>query len=86
LAGPTLTYRINGDAMIMQDIRKTIKLFDNFYIDREKDDYFSHIDPVAFDPRAKLWDATGRGKTGIPSAITLRRISLICGWRQATNG
>ena len=57
LAGPTQTYRLNGDPAIMKDIRMTISLFDKFFIDREKGGYYSHIDPVTFDPKS---DSLGR--------------------------
>lgn len=50
LAGPTQTYRINGDPSIMKDIDLTIDLFDKFYLDKEKGGYFSHIDPITLDP------------------------------------
>ena len=53
LAGPTQTYRINGDQAIMKDIKMTIELFDRFYLDKEKQGYFSHLDPVTLDPRAE---------------------------------
>ena len=33
LAGPTQTYRINGDPTIMKDIKMTIELFDRFFLD-----------------------------------------------------
>jgi mannose/cellobiose epimerase-like protein (N-acyl-D-glucosamine 2-epimerase family) len=68
LAGPTQTYRITGDPEIMSDIEATVKLFDRFYIDREKGGYFSHIDPLTLDPRAesigpnrarKSWNSVG---------------------------
>lgn len=68
LAGPTQTYRINGDPAIMKDIRMTIDLFDRFFLDKEKEGYFSHIDPVTLDPRAeslgrnrarKNWNSVG---------------------------
>lgn len=67
LAGPTQTYRINGDPTIMKDIRMTIDLFDKF-LDRDKGGYFSHIDPIGLDPRAdslgpnrarKNWNSVG---------------------------
>lgn len=68
LAGPTQTYRVTGDTAIMQDIRMTISLFDKFFIDNEQGGYFSHIDPVTFDPRSsslgrncarKNWNSVG---------------------------
>jgi mannose/cellobiose epimerase-like protein (N-acyl-D-glucosamine 2-epimerase family) len=68
LAGPTQTYRINGDPAIMKDIKMTIELFDRFYLDKEKQGYFSHLDPVTLDPKAeslgrnrgrKNWNSVG---------------------------
>ena len=68
LAGPTQTYRINGDPKIMKDIKMTIDLFDRFFLDKEKEGYFSHIDPVTLDPRSaslghnqakKNWNSVG---------------------------
>jgi len=68
LAGPTQTYRANGDPSIMKDIKMTIDLFDRFFLDKEKGGYFSHIDPMNLDPRAeslgrnrarKNWNSVG---------------------------
>ena len=68
LAGPTQTYRINGDPVIMKDIKMTIELFDKFFLDKEKGGYFSHIDPVTLDPKSdslkvnrarKNWNSVG---------------------------
>jgi mannose/cellobiose epimerase-like protein (N-acyl-D-glucosamine 2-epimerase family) len=68
LAGPIQTYRITGDPRILSDAENTIKLFDRFYIDRERGGYFSHIDPITLDPRAeslghnrarKNWNSVG---------------------------
>ncbi|HCJ66307.1 MAG TPA: N-acyl-D-glucosamine 2-epimerase, partial [Elusimicrobia bacterium] len=68
LAGPTQTYRINGDSAIMKDIKMTIDLFDRFFLDKKGEGYFSHIDPVTLDPRSeslggnqgrKNWNSVG---------------------------
>jgi mannose/cellobiose epimerase-like protein (N-acyl-D-glucosamine 2-epimerase family) len=68
LAGPTQTYRINGDPAIMKDIKMTIELFDRFYLDKEKEGYFSHLDPIHLNPKAeslghnrgrKNWNSVG---------------------------
>lgn len=68
LAGPTQTYRINGDPTIMKDIKMTIDLFDRFFLDSEKEGYFSHLDPISLDPRSeslgrnrarKNWNSVG---------------------------
>ncbi len=68
LAGPTQTFRITGDPRILQDAEMTVDLFDKFFIDREQEGYFSHIDPITLDPRAeslghnrarKNWNSVG---------------------------
>ncbi len=68
LAGPTQTYRITGDPAIMKDIRLTIDLFDRFFLDKQGEGYFSHIDPITLDPRSeslginkarKNWNSVG---------------------------
>ncbi|MDQ4069342.1 MAG: AGE family epimerase/isomerase, partial [Actinomycetota bacterium] len=68
LAGPTQTYRITGDPRILDDIDKTIILFDRFYKDPVQGGYFSHLDPVTLDPRSdalrsnrarKNWNSVG---------------------------
>ena len=68
LAGPTQTYRITGDPAIMKDIKMTIDLFDRFFLDKEKQGYFSHIDPISLNPRSeslgrnracKNWNSVG---------------------------
>jgi hypothetical protein len=68
LAGPTQTYRINGDPTIMKDIKMTIDLFDRFFLDTQGEGYFSHLDPVTLNPRSeslgnnrgrKNWNSVG---------------------------
>jgi mannose/cellobiose epimerase-like protein (N-acyl-D-glucosamine 2-epimerase family) len=59
LAGPLQTYRVTGDPRILQDAELTVDLFDRFFLDRSKGGYFSHIDPIALDPRS---DALGANK------------------------
>lgn len=68
LAGPTQTYRITGDPRILDDINKTVELFDRFFRDPNLGGYFSHIDPVTLDPRSdslgpnrarKNWNSVG---------------------------
>jgi anti-anti-sigma factor len=68
LAGPTQTYRITGDPLIRQDIDRTLNMFNRYYRDLEGGGYFSHIDPVTFDPKAeslsrnrakKNWNSVG---------------------------
>src|SRR5438045_3574713 len=68
LAGPVQTYRVTGDPRILRDAEMTINLFDKFFRDREKGGYFSHIDPLTFNPRdetlgqdqaRKNWNSVG---------------------------
>lgn len=68
LAGPTQTYRINGDPSIMKDIKMTMDLFDRFFLDTKGEGCFSHIDPITLDPRCeslganrarKNWNSVG---------------------------
>ena len=68
LAGPTQTYRVTGDPEIASDIDMTLNLFDKYFYDRQLGGYFSHIDPVTFDPNAeslvgnrgrKNWNSVG---------------------------
>jgi len=68
LAGPTQTYRITGDPKIRKDIDRTLNMFNRYYRDYEGGGYFSHIDPVTFDPKAeslgrnrgkKNWNSVG---------------------------
>jgi len=68
LCGPTMTYRLTGDPAIMWDIERTIRLFQKFFRDEKQGGYFSHLDPIALDPRAeslnnnrarKNWNSVG---------------------------
>lgn len=69
LAGPIQTYRITGDPAILADAEGTIRLFDGFFKDKsEHGGYFSHLDPITFDPRSpslghnqarKNWNSVG---------------------------
>jgi mannose/cellobiose epimerase-like protein (N-acyl-D-glucosamine 2-epimerase family) len=68
LAGPTQTFRITGDPLIRKDIDGTINLFNKYFKDPKKGGYFSHVDPVDFNPRAesltfdrarKNWNSVG---------------------------
>ncbi len=54
LAGPTQTFRVTGDPRILDDIEKTIVLFDRFYRDTDKGGFFSHLDPVSLDGRSDM--------------------------------
>ncbi len=69
LAGPIQTYRCTGDPRIMEDTEKTIKLFNDFFLDKsEYGGYFSHLEPMELDPRSeslgqnqakKNWNSVG---------------------------
>lgn len=68
LAGPVQTYRVTGDPRILSDAEKTVNLFNKFFLDKERGGYFSHIDPVSFNPWAnslgqdrarKNWNSIG---------------------------
>lgn len=60
LAGPIQTYRCTGDRRILDDAEKTIKLFNDFFLDKsEYGGYFSHLDPITLNP---LSDALGANK------------------------
>lgn len=68
LAGPVQTYRITGDPRILDDARRTQAMFNRFFDDPKRGGYFSHIDPITFDPRAdsltydrarKNWNSVG---------------------------
>jgi mannose/cellobiose epimerase-like protein (N-acyl-D-glucosamine 2-epimerase family) len=68
LAGPVQTYRANGDPRILRDAEMTVNLFERYYLDRDAGGYFSHVDPVNFDPRdaslthnraRKNWNSVG---------------------------
>jgi len=53
LAGPTQTFRVTGDKEIAKDIDMTVNLFERYFLDNKKGGYYSHIDPVTFDPRSE---------------------------------
>ena len=51
LAGPVQTYRVTGDPRILRDAEMTVNLFDRYFLDKDREGYFSHVDPVTMDPR-----------------------------------
>lgn len=68
LAGPVQTFRATGDARVAEDVASSVRFFDRFFLDEEKGGYFSHVDPVTFDPRRdtlgkdqsrKNWNSVG---------------------------
>ncbi len=58
LAGMTQYYRITNDPDVLEDIRRTIRAFNAFFLDQKSansdfpgyDGYFSHIDPATMRP------------------------------------
>ncbi|MGB6164619.1 MAG: AGE family epimerase/isomerase [Pseudonocardiaceae bacterium] len=68
LAGPVQTYRVTGDPRILRDAEMTVNLFDRYFLDKDHEGYFSHLDPVTMDPRdeslthnraRKNWNSVG---------------------------
>jgi mannose/cellobiose epimerase-like protein (N-acyl-D-glucosamine 2-epimerase family)/anti-anti-sigma regulatory factor len=69
LAGPTQTYRLTGGADIKADIDNTITFLNRHYKDHGPyGGYYSHVDPVTFNPKAeslginkakKNWNSVG---------------------------
>ena len=59
LAGPIQTYRLNGDPQILDDASKTIDLFDEYFRDKEKGGYYSHIHAVTLSAHE---ESLGRNK------------------------
>ena len=59
LAGPIQTYRINGDPLILDDASRTVDLFDEYFRDKEKGGYYSHVHAVTLSPHD---DSLGRNK------------------------
>ena len=59
LAGPIQTYRLNGDPRILDDAEKTVDLFDEYFRDKEKGGYYSHIHAVTLSAHE---ESLGRNK------------------------
>jgi len=69
LAGPTQTYRITGDPLILNDIHSTLGLFQRYYKDKSGNGgYYSHLDPITLSPHSeslgqnkakKNWNSVG---------------------------
>src|SRR5205814_9681957 len=94
LAGLTQVFRITGDPKIREIIDLTVNLFDRYFKDTTnfpdgtpRRGYYSHIDPVTFDPLSPALDEDGRtngtARTGTRAATTLPRTSSTCCWRPA---
>ncbi|MEU9348086.1 AGE family epimerase/isomerase [Streptomyces sp. NPDC048278] len=60
LAGPTQTFRITGDPKILNDIDRTVALFQKYFRDPVEGGFFSHLDPISLDPGA---DSLGRNRS-----------------------
>ncbi|MFJ5303354.1 AGE family epimerase/isomerase [Streptomyces sp. NPDC088350] len=60
LAGPTQTYRITGDPRILDDIERTVSLFQQYFRDPLHGGFYSHLDPINLDPNA---DSLGRNRS-----------------------
>nr|BFE57275.1 hypothetical protein GCM10020063_018010 [Dactylosporangium thailandense] len=56
LAGITQVYRITGDPRLREIIDLTVNLFQHYFKDPERGGYYSHIDPVTFDPHSPSLD------------------------------
>ncbi|HUV82516.1 MAG TPA: AGE family epimerase/isomerase [archaeon] len=54
LAGLTQFYRISNDWETLDDIRRTINLFNQRYLDQEQRGYFSHIDYATMEPNTPV--------------------------------
>lgn len=58
LAGMAQYYRISGDVAVLEDIRRTVRTFNNYFLDVKsadpsypgRDGYFSHLDPATMRP------------------------------------
>jgi mannose/cellobiose epimerase-like protein (N-acyl-D-glucosamine 2-epimerase family) len=46
LAGLSQYYRITGDGEVLNDIIRTVRTFNEFFLDQGAEGYFSHLDPV----------------------------------------
>src|SRR5439155_16720132 len=54
LAGPTQTFRITGDPLLLNDIHATLALFQRYYKDKSaKRGYYSHLDPITLSPQSE---------------------------------
>ena len=94
LAGLTQVFRITGDPKIREIIDLTVNLFDRYFKDTTnfpdgtpRRGYYSHIDPVTFDPLSPALDEDGRtngtARTGTRAATTFPRTSSTCCWPPA---
>jgi mannose/cellobiose epimerase-like protein (N-acyl-D-glucosamine 2-epimerase family) len=54
LAGHSMTYRLNMDPNLLNDIDLTINLFESFFFDKQYGGYFSHLNPITLDPKSDV--------------------------------
>ncbi|GIE77962.1 hypothetical protein Aph02nite_39120 [Actinoplanes philippinensis] len=59
IAGITQVYRVTGAPRLREIIDLTINLFQKYFRDPDQGGYFSHIDPVTFDPRSPALETGG---------------------------
>ncbi len=81
LAGMTQFYRITADWDVLQDIRRTVRTFNDFYLDVEGPrGYFSHLDYATMRPDVEaLGDNNARKNwNSIGDHIPAYLINLIC--------
>ena len=73
LAGPTQTYRLTGSPTIRTDIDDTISFLNRYYKDHGPyGGYYSHVDPVTFDPKAD--PGCEQGQEELNSLATTHRL------------
>ena len=75
LAGPTQTFRVTGDPRIQSDIEHDASSSSTASSSTARaSGFFSHIDPITFDPRSEsLGVQPVRARTGTRSATTRPR-------------
>ncbi len=59
LAGLAQYYRITNDWEVLEDIRRTVRTFNDFYLDKKEGGYFSHLDYATMRPDS---DVLGKDK------------------------
>ncbi|WP_437329010.1 AGE family epimerase/isomerase [Sorangium sp. So ce381] len=54
LSGLAMYYRVTQDPEVLCDIARTMRMFDDYYLDRAEGGYYSHIDPLTLRPDRNL--------------------------------
>ncbi|HEV8603553.1 MAG TPA: AGE family epimerase/isomerase [Gaiellaceae bacterium] len=54
MCGPAQTYRVTGDPRIIRDVEMTHELFNRFFLDPDEGGFYSHVDPITFNPHAEV--------------------------------